>query len=109
MYEKGYYIVCLPCERYRSKSDSVANLCYQYYDYYFKEQYCFSEAHKVAMNILKDNNQTKSYKKVKIYSQSMLHKFFLPISKKDDTSNEIFKPTSPTESIECSTVIALTP
>jgi len=108
MHKEGYYVVCIPCEKYRSKSDGVVNLRRQYYDYYFKDQHCKSESHKVAMNLLKDNNQTKSNEKVKSYSQSMLHNYFSPKPKRVEASNEIVEHTPPTESIECSTDIAST-
>ena len=76
MHAEGYFVVCAPCEKCRNKSDGMVKLRRQHYECYFKDQHCMTETHKACMRMLEDSKKTKSQKKVKSYSQSMLHIFF---------------------------------
>ena len=76
----------MPREKHRNKSDGVVNLRRKYYQHYFKEQHCATEAHRVCMRMLEDTKKTKSKKKVQSYSQSMLHNFFSPKANKSKKS-----------------------
>ena len=88
IHQEGCFVVCMPCEKNRNKSDDVVNLRRQHCEHYFKNQHYTIEAHQACVRTLEDSKRAKSATKVKSYSQSTLHSFFSPVTVKTDTSNE---------------------